>query len=612
MKRNNRVLESIRALVPSKYLFGFSVIFALSSLQLIWAGGTTFLPKGDVSSSAFNRDFVVDNTASVVTIDVESMEETVTEGCLVIFQISRNTSVGDLWVNLLIGGNATFNSDYIIRGADVIKSIQAMVIIPDSRNFVEVVVEVMDDVSAEGKETITLTLDAGTGYMVDTVLDSAMVTIAQNDFTVTTTADAGEGSLRQAILNANAFQGPNTITFDTKVGPFAMPQTITLESDLPDLTGRLTIDGYIEGRLWLPTGVRLSGGNQHRVFNVISGARVAMRSLTIENGYARDGGGIANHCELVVNGVTFKGNVADRNGGGLANLGGTVTVINSTFANNTADNAGGGLADDIGKVTITNCTFSGNTAKTGGGLFSNGTLLLRNTILANSIGNADCVVNGDLDPISTNNLIEVNEGCGEPICTADPRLGALGGYNGPTPTFPLGGGSPAINLGHNASAVDENGKPLRWDQRGNGDPRFVGGITDIGAFEHQAFPLLIVDTFEDTDLRACTHGGAADCSLRGAIILANATIQPDIIRFDPKVFQIPRTIALEHPLPDLTTNMTIDGSGAAGITVNGNSRITVFNVVPDAEVRLIDIRIDNDRSLKQRHRPCGGCLFPLP
>ncbi len=49
-------------------------------------------------------------------------------------------------------------------------------------------------------------------------------------------------------------------------------------------------------------------------------------------------------------------------------------------------------------------------------------------------------------------------------------------------------------MGDNGAAVDEHGEPLRWDQRGNGDPRFVAGITDVGAFERQAFALLVVDT----------------------------------------------------------------------------------------------------------------------
>jgi hypothetical protein len=49
-------------------------------------------------------------------------------------------------------------------------------------------------------------------------------------FTVTNTADSGPGSLRQAILDANAAAGPDTVVFDPAV--FNAPQTITLASTL--------------------------------------------------------------------------------------------------------------------------------------------------------------------------------------------------------------------------------------------------------------------------------------------------------------------------------------------------------------------------------------------
>lgn len=599
-------------MVLISYLCGFFTILILGSLPSICACGTFSQLGCDAQISATTRDLVVELIAPIVAIGVESPEENVAEGDQGTFRILRNASVGDLRVNFLIGGNAIFDSDYIVQGADIIAPGKATMIIPDGRYFVKVMVDILDDVHAEAEEAITLTLCETTSYTINTALADAKVTIPQNDFAVITVEDGGEGSLRQAILNANALYGPNTITFDSKVGPFATPQTIILKTGLPDLMEELIIDGYIEGRLWLPTGVRVSGGNQHRVFTVATGARVTIRSLTIENGYPRDGGGILNKGYLIVNSVTFRDNTAVHNGGGLSNLSDTVKVINSTFANNEAGDSGGGLADESGKVTVINCTLSGNKAKNGGGLFSTGTLLLSNTILANSIASEDCMANGLLDPASTNNLIESNKGCGEPICTADPLLVKLGGYNGPTPTFPMGGGSPAINLGDNASATDENAKPLKWDQRGNGDPRFVGGITDIGAFEHQAFPSLVVDTFEDTDLRACTRSGPADCSLRGAIILANATGQPDIIRFDPRVFRIPQNIILTRPLPELVTDMTIDSSGTAEVTVSGNGRFKVFSIFPGTDVRLIDIRIDKDMSLKKAYRPCGGCLLPFP
>jgi len=48
-------------------------------------------------------------------------------------------------------------------------------------------------------------------------------------FLVTNINDTGAGSLRQAIVDANATPGFDTISFDT-AGVFATPQTITLTS----------------------------------------------------------------------------------------------------------------------------------------------------------------------------------------------------------------------------------------------------------------------------------------------------------------------------------------------------------------------------------------------
>ena len=77
--------------------------------------------------------------------------------------------------------------------------------------------------------------------------------------------------------------------------------------------------------------------------------------------------------------------------------------------------------------------------------------------------------------------------------TADPlnpMLGALANNGGPTQTMALLPGSPAIDAGSNALAVDANGNPLTTDQRGAGFPRIVGGTVDIGAYE---FPFIRPD-----------------------------------------------------------------------------------------------------------------------
>ena len=62
-------------------------------------------------------------------------------------------------------------------------------------------------------------------------------------YTVTSTADSGAGTLRQAILDANANPGADTIAFNI-VG--TGPHTIAPATPLPAVTEAVTIDGYTQ------------------------------------------------------------------------------------------------------------------------------------------------------------------------------------------------------------------------------------------------------------------------------------------------------------------------------------------------------------------------------
>lgn len=410
---------------------------------------------------------------------------------------------------------------------------------------------------------------------------------------VTTAADAGPGSLREAIARANASPRPQVIRFDSVRGPFASPQTIALRTELPALQREVLIDGYIEGKLWQASGVTLSGGGKRRVLRIAPGARVTIASLTVADGAAELGAGILNEGALVVKGVTFERNRAARSGGGLASAGGALTVLNSTFAGNEAGESGGGLAQLGGAATVTHCTFARNRAPRGAGLYGAGRPLVRNTVLAHGAGGPDCLAPGGVDPRSTHNLFASGEGCGTPLSAADPMLGPFGAYNGPTKTFPLGGGSPGTNMADNRAALDEHGQPLAWDQRGNGDPRVVAGFADVGAFEVQAFPTLTVNTPEDAALRGCSGTGGRDCSLRGAIELANAAGKPATIRFAPQAFARPAVLTLATPLPEATQDLTLDAGPAGGIVVRGPA--PVLRAARGRTLRLQGVRLETRR-----------------
>ena len=75
------------------------------------------------------------------------------------------------------------------------------------------------------------------------VFAAAAASASATTFTVTSTADSGAGSLRQAILDANANPGADTIAFSV-VGSGV--HTIAPASPLPTITDPVTIDGYTQ------------------------------------------------------------------------------------------------------------------------------------------------------------------------------------------------------------------------------------------------------------------------------------------------------------------------------------------------------------------------------
>jgi hypothetical protein len=141
-------------------------------------------------------------------------------------------------------------------------------------------------------------------------------------FVVTNTNDSGIGSLRQAILNANANPGLDTIDFAP-----GLSGTIVLTSGELQITNDVTIDGPGADPL------SVSGNNASRVFEVDAGTTAAISGLTITGGSADQGGGLDNSGALTVSNSVFSSNSANTGfGGGLYNEpGGTLTVSGSTF-----------------------------------------------------------------------------------------------------------------------------------------------------------------------------------------------------------------------------------------------------------------------------------------
>ena len=219
---------------------------------------------------------------------------------------------------------------------------------------------------------------------------------------VTSNADAGPGSLRQAIEDACA---GDTITF-------SVASPIHLTSGTLELSRAVTISGPGADQLTVD-----GSGGSFRIFTIDSGAIVTISGLTISGGFVSSGtpygGGIGNlGGSLTLANAVLSGNRAFL-GGALAHVpaggAGSLTVINTTFNDNLAF-AGGAILVDFsagtGAMTVTNSTISGNAAaQGGGGIFSAGTgtaLTITNSTITNNNADEDQDAAGTGGGLATN------------------------------------------------------------------------------------------------------------------------------------------------------------------------------------------------------------------
>jgi hypothetical protein len=222
--------------------------------------------------------------------------------------------------------------------------------------------------------------------------------------------------------------------------------------------------------------------------------QASVANCTLASNTAGAGGGIDNIATMEVTSCTLSGNVADA-GGGIEDDAGTLTLSDSTLTGNSTFPTflyGGGISTDgSATVTVTNCTIAGNSSAQGGGglkLGAGSSVVLNNTIVADSPSGGDVLNQGSTLTGNHNLVDDGSDGLPDTI-VANPLLGPLANYGGTTQTMALLPGSPAIDAGSNALAVDANNTPLTTDQRGVA--RIINGTVDIGAFESRSFTIAI-------------------------------------------------------------------------------------------------------------------------
>ena len=389
--------------------------------------------------------------------------------------------------------------------------------------------------------------------LASTLLPLLLLTMAgqsrASTITVSSLLDTGSGTLRDAINVANSFPTiPATINF-------SVSGTITLGSALPAIAntspGALTINGgntiTIDGAhsfqiFSVNAGATLSLQNltiaNANATSIVGGGVTNLGTLTVNNctlsgNSAVIGGGILNQGTMTVTNSTFADNIAT-NGGAIDNNNtGVATIINSTFSGNhgpAAASAGivnsgqmtaakgaplivsngasasvGGAIVNIRVMTITNSTFSGNEvttstataldgiAENGGAIFNTGTLGLKSTILADSVG-GNCEGGAPANDagynISDDDTCPTTSGTSvDSSTTLNLSPAGLANNGGPTDTIALEPNSQAVDFIPVAACTDQSTPtplPVTTDQRGEPRPD-LGNLNfcDVGAYELQ-------------------------------------------------------------------------------------------------------------------------------
>jgi fibronectin-binding autotransporter adhesin len=431
--------------------------------------------------------------------------------------------------------------------------------------------------------------------------------------TVTSAADGGPGSLRTLLgdssCNGIVFAGDTTIHV---TNPLMILRNVAIDGGNHQvvISGDTNDDGTPDAQvISVGAGVTavLSRLTVTKGTNgITNGGTLTVANSTFSGNSATLGGGILNSGTLTVVNSTFSSNSAADSGGGIANAG-TLTVANSTFSTNSADN-GGGIAN-YGTLTMANSTFSGNSAASGGAIYLNsasnhftnvtfvgnsasgngaafyndgGSLEMHNTLISKGAGSANSCYGA---PSSYGSNLTDDASCTTGFTqVTDLKLGPLGDNGGPTQTFALLPGSPAIDGGNDAICAAAVGAPSYGagglDQRGLSRPQ--GAHCDIGAFERAT----------------CTVTTNAD---RGAGTLREKIIASECSTIN---FNGNTTITLASTLPDLGRTLTISGLGHT-VTLDGGGKVRIFFIPSSGDVTLENL------TLQKGHVDNGGGIFNL-
>lgn len=491
---------------------------------------------------------------------------------------------------------------------------------------------ISDDLTITGLGADQLTLDGNGDSRIFNINDGdwdTRINVAINGLTLTN----GYADNGGAIRNSENLSVADSTIYDNKASRYgggvyniyfdrlSIVASVNTTTDSGSHPGNNFNPGLLITNSTFSGNTARSGGG---IYNLDGQMTLKGTSLS-NNSASSSGGGIYNRGILELEENTLSANTASY-GGGIHHFSGKITMTNSTISGNTASLYGGGIysgfpvislsppvynpplnylnsildpssstslnqldssnyeftnsafSTDVSEnyhiesalilfsntFAITNSTITGNSAGiSGGGIHklysvSPHQAVINNTIIAGNTADISSQIEGVL--INNTNIVQASmEGLLDPV---------LRDNGGPAKTHALVSGSAAINAGDNDAA---NVAGLTNDQRGSGYKRIFDGTVDIGAFEYNAYSL-VVDTLSDLDDGDYSSG---QLSLREAIKLSNATLDTETITFATQLAGL--TIVLTDEI-NITDDLSITGLGADQLTLDGNGNSRIFNV----------------------------------
>lgn len=180
--------------------------------------------------------------------------------------------------------------------------------------------------------------------------------VMMTTYTVTNTNDSGPGSLRQAILDANSNAGNDVIEFNIGGGG---PQNISVLSDLPIITGGLTIDGSSQPSFAGTPLITIGDSHGGTLFNINVNAPFVCNAVDLSKSGAA--AGVAFSVNLSSSLTVTNCKLTNRQFGIISNSSPIVTITGNDLTNSGVSGGWGLLLSNITtSATISGNTFAGN------------------------------------------------------------------------------------------------------------------------------------------------------------------------------------------------------------------------------------------------------------